>query len=178
MPKFFYCYENLDLKMLSKNIYSPIKPILPLFNTFLQYISLNSQVYPVNNMSVVLLPEDEDIMVSSTRSITRPNSIPSSTKKRTNSEDPTSPVRTPNKLICEKIVIMYDEWFKGGDPVLGRKTFWDEFFLLKANPTHLENLINHMEWERLLDVQTVLQLLFKQSAVVIHSSRSQMSEFV
>lgn len=128
------------------------------------------------------LPENENRDELIGASITLPTNKPltpnNKQKHNTNIGDPTSPLQPPTKPIREKIVIIYDDWFKGEDPILGKKSFWDEFFLLKANPTHLENLINHTAWERLVEIKYVLQMLFKHSAEALHTSRLESSEFV
>ena len=127
------------------------------------------------------VPENEsreELLIGS--SITLPTNKPLTTnnkqKHNTSNEDPTSPIQTPTKPIREKIVIIYDDWFRGEDPVFGRKNFWEEFFLLKANPTHLENLINHTAWERLLEIKNVLQTLFQQCVDTVHTSKLDSSE--
>ena len=127
------------------------------------------------------LPENEsrdEFLIGN--SITLPTSKPltpnNKQKHNTSNEDPISPIQTPTKPIREKIVIIYDDWFRGEDPVLGRKNFWEEFFLLKANPIHLENLINHTDWEKLLEIKSVFQQLFKQCTEAVQSSKLDSSE--
>lgn len=83
-------------------------------------------------------------------------------------DNPISPTNSSNsKPVKEKIVLIYDLWFSGVDPIEGNINFWDEFFLLKANTVHLENLINHSSWEKLCKLKDILQLLFTQSTTIV-----------
>ncbi|KAI6650904.1 hypothetical protein LOD99_5744 [Oopsacas minuta] len=153
---------------------------------FVEHFKIQSNPYIQENwsnltedesMSLVYsrLPESENRDELIGHSITLPTNKPltpsNKQKHNTSNDDPTPPIQPPIKLICEKIVTIYDDWFRGEDPVLGKTSFWDEFFLLKANPTHLENLINHTPWERLIEIKYVLQMLFQHSVEALHSSK-------
>lgn len=67
------------------------------------------------------------------------------------------------RQLKEKVVQIYESFFKGEDLVKNNPTFWDEFFLLKPNVSHLEAEIHKIVPENLGVVKTNINLLFVQS---------------
>lgn len=59
-----------------------------------------------------------------------------------------------------KVVQIYESLFKGETSVINGPTFWDEFFLLKPNISHLEGEINKITPEQLSNVKININLLF------------------
>eukprot|EP00058_Branchiostoma_floridae_P015566 XP_002601054.1 hypothetical protein BRAFLDRAFT_61728 [Branchiostoma floridae] len=47
------------------------------------------------------------------------------------------------KPLKEKVVQIYESFFKGEDPSLGNPNFWDEFFLMKARNFQLEGVLKN-----------------------------------
>ena len=54
----------------------------------------------------------------------------------------------PRRALKGKIVILYEQLFRGEDPSEGNPHFWDEFFLLRVNLVQLEK-----EFDKLGDNQ-------------------------
>ena len=49
-----------------------------------------------------------------------------------------------------KIVILYEQLFRGDDPSGGNPNFWDEFFLLRVNLVQLEKEFDKLNENQLL----------------------------
>lgn len=62
----------------------------------------------------------------------------------------------------EKVVKIYESFFKGEDLWKNNPTFWDEFFLLKPNVTTIENEIKNLTSEQLMSIKENVNLLFTQ----------------
>ena len=54
----------------------------------------------------------------------------------------------PRRALKGKIVILYEQLFRGEDPSEGNPNFWDEFFLLRVNLLQLEK-----EFDKLTESQ-------------------------
>lgn len=66
-----------------------------------------------------------------------------------------------NKMgLKEKVVQIYEIFFKGEDPSDDNPNFWDEFFLLKVNFSHFESEFDKLSSEALLNLKENLNLLF------------------
>lgn len=73
-----------------------------------------------------------------------------------------------NKIpLKEKIVQIYEAFFRGEDPAAGNPNFWDEFFLLKANTTFIENEFDKLTAEQLVGLkENINDLFFKCTEVL------------
>ncbi|XP_078588857.1 armadillo-like helical domain-containing protein 3 isoform X1 [Branchiostoma floridae x Branchiostoma japonicum] len=63
------------------------------------------------------------------------------------------------KPLKEKVVQIYESFFKGEDPSLGNPNFWDEFFLMKANVAYIEKAFSKMTPEQLVALKDNINLL-------------------
>lgn len=62
----------------------------------------------------------------------------------------------------EKIVRLYESFFKGEDAWKNNPTYWDEFFLIKPNVTNFEAEIQKLSNEQLISLKENINLLFAQ----------------
>ncbi|XP_063535021.1 armadillo-like helical domain-containing protein 3 isoform X2 [Cydia strobilella] len=62
----------------------------------------------------------------------------------------------------EKVVQIYESFFRGEDLTSDNPTFWDEFFLLKPKIPQLEAEINKLSVEQLLNMKDNMNLLVAQ----------------
>ncbi|VVC94056.1 unnamed protein product [Leptidea sinapis] len=62
----------------------------------------------------------------------------------------------------EKIVQIYESFFRGEDLTSENPTFWDEFFLLKPKISQLESEMNKLTSEQLLNMKDNINLLVNQ----------------
>ncbi|XP_033632908.1 armadillo-like helical domain-containing protein 3 [Asterias rubens] len=67
----------------------------------------------------------------------------------------------------EKILDIYDAFFKDQDPSRGNANFWDELFLLKANVKYIESELGAMDPQRLLKLKENINMLFYHSVVAL-----------
>lgn len=63
-------------------------------------------------------------------------------------------------VLKEKVVQIYEVFFQGDDPSTDKPNFWDEFFLLKVNISHIESEFDKLSSEALLALKENLNLLF------------------
>ena len=75
-------------------------------------------------------------------------------------KQPTTP--TGKKAFKEKIVIFYDDIFKGEDICKKNPHMWDELFLLKVKVQYLEEVIDSLGQEDLLKVKNNINELFSR----------------
>lgn len=66
------------------------------------------------------------------------------------------------RQLKEKVVQIYESFFRGEDLSKNNPSFWDEFFLLKPNITTIENEIKNLTNEQLLTVKDNINALFAQ----------------
>ena len=66
------------------------------------------------------------------------------------------------RQLKEKVVQIYESFFKGEDVHKSNAAFWDEFFLLKPKVTHLEGEIQKISVEQLGLIRENINLLFVQ----------------
>lgn len=57
------------------------------------------------------------------------------------------------KQLKEKVVLIYEAFFRGEDPTLGNPNFWDEFFLLKPNISNMLCSFEKLSGEQLLNLK-------------------------
>lgn len=62
----------------------------------------------------------------------------------------------------EKVVQIYESFFRGEDLTSDNPTFWDEFFLLKPKIPQLEAEIHKLTLEQLLNMKDNINLLVGQ----------------
>lgn len=62
----------------------------------------------------------------------------------------------------EKVVQIYESFFKGEDLSNDNPSFWDEFFLLKPKIPQLEEEINKLSSEQLINMKDNINLLVFQ----------------
>lgn len=62
----------------------------------------------------------------------------------------------------EKVVQIYESFFRGEDLTSDNPTFWDEFFLLKPKIPQLEAEINKLSVEQLINMKDTINLLVAQ----------------
>ncbi|XP_013385441.1 UPF0668 protein C10orf76 homolog [Lingula anatina] len=62
----------------------------------------------------------------------------------------------------EKAVQIYEAFFKGEDPSLGNRNFWDELFLLKVNSPYIEKQFESLSGEQLLALKENVNTLCYQ----------------
>ncbi|ESN94986.1 hypothetical protein HELRODRAFT_186013 [Helobdella robusta] len=67
------------------------------------------------------------------------------------------------RILKEKVVQIYGLFFRNEDPSQGNPNFWDELFLLKANPQFIESEIEKLSGEQLIDLMLMLNKLFQKS---------------
>lgn len=65
------------------------------------------------------------------------------------------------RQLKEKVVQIYELFFKGEDPSLGNPNFWDELFLLKPKVSSLEAEIQKLNGEQLIAIKENISALFK-----------------
>lgn len=65
-----------------------------------------------------------------------------------------------SKRLKEKVVVIYESFFKGEDPQKSNPSFWDELFLLKPNIPSLENEIQSLNSEQLGITKENINTLF------------------
>jgi hypothetical protein len=65
------------------------------------------------------------------------------------------------RQLKEKVVQIYESFFKGEDPSLGNPNFWDELFLLKPKVPSLEAEIQKLSGEQLVALKDNISTLFK-----------------
>ncbi|KAF4523841.1 hypothetical protein B566_EDAN013609 [Ephemera danica] len=75
--------------------------------------------------------------------------------------------KRPNK---GKVVQIYESFFRGEDPTEGNPNFWQEFFLLRPNITHLEGELQKLSGEQLAALKNCLNMLFAQCVDVLTDS--------
>lgn len=62
----------------------------------------------------------------------------------------------------EKVVQIYESFFRGEDLTTDNPTFWDEFFLLKPKIPQLEAEIHKLSVEQLMNMKESMNLLVFQ----------------
>ncbi|KAG8195469.1 hypothetical protein JTE90_002641 [Oedothorax gibbosus] len=67
----------------------------------------------------------------------------------------------------EKIVKIYEAFFRGEDPSLNNVNFWDEFFLLRANVCFLESKFEALTYEELTALKETVNNLFYQCVKIL-----------
>lgn len=69
----------------------------------------------------------------------------------------------------EKVVYIYELFFRGEDPTSDSPEFWNEFFLLQPNVESIENEITKLTGEQLLTVKTNINLIFEKCIEILDS---------
>lgn len=64
------------------------------------------------------------------------------------------------RQLKEKVVQIYESFFKGEDLTNGNPNFWDELFLLKPKISHLEAEMQKINGDQLLAIKDNLNTLF------------------
>lgn len=64
------------------------------------------------------------------------------------------------KALKEKIVQIYEAFFRGEDPSTGNQNFWDELFLLKVNTQYIESEFEKLSGEQLVELTEMFNRLF------------------
>ncbi|CAH1784643.1 unnamed protein product [Owenia fusiformis] len=67
----------------------------------------------------------------------------------------------------EKIVQIYEAFFKGTDPSVGNPNFWDELFLLKVNTTFIETEFEKLSGDQLLSLKDNINTLFYKCVLTL-----------
>lgn len=67
----------------------------------------------------------------------------------------------------EKIVQIYEAFFRGEDPSCGNSNFWDEFFLLRANLGFLVKKFEDLSYEELSALKETVNNLFYQCVQIL-----------
>lgn len=80
--------------------------------------------------------------------------------------------RDKKRDLKEKIVQIYESLFKEDQSslvvnVASNEAFWDEFFLLRANPKALLEIIDGLEDADLMRCKTVINLIFTKSVLML-----------
>ncbi|XP_041477098.1 armadillo-like helical domain-containing protein 3 [Lytechinus variegatus] len=70
----------------------------------------------------------------------------------------------------EKILHIYDTFFQGKDPTRDNANFWDEFFLLKANVSYIENELDKLTPAGLLNLKENINALFYHCVMALEES--------
>ncbi|GAB6024992.1 hypothetical protein CHUAL_010085 [Chamberlinius hualienensis] len=71
------------------------------------------------------------------------------------------------KQLKEKVVLIYEAFFKGEDTSLGNPNFWDEFFLLKPNTSYLLTQFEKLNGDQLLALKDNINSLFYHCVKVL-----------
>ncbi|XP_049813161.1 armadillo-like helical domain-containing protein 3 [Schistocerca nitens] len=66
------------------------------------------------------------------------------------------------RQLKEKVVQIYESFFRGEDPTVGNTNFWEEFFLLKPKVSHLEAEIQKLSGEQLVALKDNINTLFQK----------------
>lgn len=66
------------------------------------------------------------------------------------------------RQLKEKVVQIYESFFRGEDPTIGNPNFWHEFFLLKPKVANLEAEILKLSAEQLVSLKDNINSLFKK----------------
>ncbi|RIB30210.1 hypothetical protein C2G38_2153239 [Gigaspora rosea] len=61
-----------------------------------------------------------------------------------------------SKVLKEKFVEIYENFFKGNDPSAGRPHFWSELFLLKVNSAYLTRCLTEISQDQLLTIKACI----------------------
>ncbi|KAK2143975.1 hypothetical protein LSH36_795g00020 [Paralvinella palmiformis] len=64
-------------------------------------------------------------------------------------------------VLKEKIVQIYEAFFRGDDPSTGNPNFWDELFLLRVNTQFIENEFDKLTGEQLLALKVLIERVNK-----------------
>lgn len=67
----------------------------------------------------------------------------------------------------EKVVYIYELFFRGEDPTEDSLEFWNEFFLLQPNVESLENEITKLTTEQLISIKTNINLIFEKCVEIL-----------
>ncbi|GBN41383.1 UPF0668 protein C10orf76 [Araneus ventricosus] len=73
----------------------------------------------------------------------------------------------PRRPLKEKIVQIYEAFFRGEDPSLDNINFWDEFFLLRPNLYFLESQFEAMTYEEISSLKETINNLFYQCVRIL-----------
>lgn len=69
----------------------------------------------------------------------------------------------------EKVVYIYELFFRGEDPTSESPEFWNEFFLLQPNVESLEAEITKLSCEQFMLVNKNVNLLFQKSIEMLET---------
>ncbi|XP_072177329.1 armadillo-like helical domain-containing protein 3 [Diadema setosum] len=70
----------------------------------------------------------------------------------------------------EKVLHIYDSFFEGKDPSRDNANFWEEFFLLKANVSYIERLLENVGPAKLMSLKENINTLFYHCVVALQES--------
>ena len=74
----------------------------------------------------------------------------------------------------EKIVQIYENLLKSQSKcnlvvgLVNNEAYWNEFFLLRANPKSLVDLLTELNYDELIESKNLINLLFTQSAITLN----------
>ncbi|XP_076345414.1 armadillo-like helical domain-containing protein 3 isoform X2 [Tachypleus tridentatus] len=71
------------------------------------------------------------------------------------------------KSLKEKVVQIYEAFFRGEDPSCGNPNFWDELFLLRVNVDFIEGEFERMNSEELIRLKDPVNSLFYHSVCAL-----------
>lgn len=71
------------------------------------------------------------------------------------------------KPLKEKVVQIYEAFFRGEDPSLGNSNFWDEFFLLRVNVNFLESEFERLTSEEVVRLKETINNLFHHCVKIL-----------
>lgn len=77
----------------------------------------------------------------------------------------------------EKVVYIYELFFRGEDPTTESAEFWNEFFLLQPNVESLEAEITKLTCEQFMIVNKSMILIFQKSIEMLETGRQQVYHF-
>lgn len=67
----------------------------------------------------------------------------------------------------EKVVQIYESFFKGEELACDNPSFWDEFFLLKPNMPQLQAEIHKLSVDQLMNMKDNINLFVKQCIEIL-----------
>merc|ERR1712136_12296 len=75
----------------------------------------------------------------------------------------------PRRNLKGKIVILYEQLFRGEDPSEGNPNFWDEFFLLRVNLVQIEKEFDKLNEQQILALKGTFNTLFQKCIISLKS---------
>lgn len=73
----------------------------------------------------------------------------------------------------EKVVYIYELFFRGEDPTQDSPEFWNEFFLLQPNVECLEGEVNKLTSEQFVLIKQNLNMIFQKCIEILDTGKWQ-----